>query len=295
MAHNYRLFQRKNGYFYHRVKVPADIRALYGKEIEQVSLGTCDLRAARKLLPGVMLAVDQRFIDFREQHKDRLDHIRFEGATVPPKLPPLRQQSAMDKRPKASVLGGECFAELKREKAWSEKTDTIRKTQLRLFIEICGDKPLADYTQADIRQFKRTLSALPPGAHSKKMFANLSKREIAGKAREQGLPGLSLESVRQNMTTVSILFGWARANHQATLVNIVQPMIPPPPNGLEKRNNRDAFSIEDLKHLFALPLFHGVKSVQEWNEAGFVSMKGTGRYWIPFLSLYAGIPYVRWT
>jgi integrase len=278
MAIQHRLFRRNNGYFYHRVKVPADIRAIYGKEIEQISLGTTDLRTARKLLPSVMVAIDQRFIDFRNRHLDQLVVADIVVPPVPLNLPTVRQQSTKDKQQIASILGAECFKELKREKAWSAKTEITRQTQLRLFIEICGDKPLDEYTQADIRSFKQTLYALPPGASSTKKFANLSKSEIARKAKDLGLPGLSIESIRQIMTTVSILFGWARANSQSTLVNLIHPMIPPPPSSIEKRNNRDGFTIKELNMLFSLPFFC------EGSKADM-----PGRYWIPLLSLFSGL------
>ena len=49
----HRLFKRENGYYYHRVRVPADIRERYGKAVEQVSLATTDFRTARKLLPSI--------------------------------------------------------------------------------------------------------------------------------------------------------------------------------------------------------------------------------------------------
>ncbi|WP_367889897.1 DUF6538 domain-containing protein [Neorhizobium galegae] len=72
MVNQYRLHRRKSGYFYHRTKVPADIRELYGKQIEQRSLHTRDFRDAIRRLPAVIVAVDEAFAQFRTDHRDDL-------------------------------------------------------------------------------------------------------------------------------------------------------------------------------------------------------------------------------
>lgn len=441
MVAQYRLHQRKNGYFYHRVKVPVDIRTSYGKEIEQVSLSTRDHREAVRRLPAVIVETDRRFSRFRDeyaaeigslkmdsitekapvpprvnikrvadlyakeveareveiradafkaatsdlrsfirnqdipsQHEDYILHLEQQGDPLPvlgfvhrlrlqnriasvkrsrsvgdfeayfaavdrhaPHTSPVERSSmikamidaelrtleawheepelvahpqsgprrlaheeptqhrssvsAIDAEPDLplmSVIARECYAEVGKEKNWSAKTEAARHTQIKQFLEICGDKPLNQYTQQDIRDLKVTLRSLPPQSHGKKQFKGMTKAQIADKARELGMVGLSTESVRQIMTSVSMVFGWARTERRTSLVNIVQPMIPLPSTGGSKRDKRHGFTPEELQKLFSAPVFSGVKSEADWLQPGDVRMHHTGRFWVPLLALYAG-------
>lgn len=441
MVAQYRLHQRKNGFFYHRVKVPVDIRTPYGKEIEQVSLGTRCPREAVRRLPAVIVEMDREFarcrdelatqmgamnmdgvtekvpvvprvdikrvaaiyakeveaqevelrtaafkaanVDLRafiktqdvpSQHDEYIAHLEQQGDPLPvlgfvhrlrlkqriaavkrsrsvgdfevyaaaadryapnislvdrsglikamidaelkaletwqeepeliphpkPRLHSVVPQEAVERvapvttidmvpdLPLMSVIARECYAEVGKEKNWSAKTEAARHTQIKQFLEICGDKPLNLYTQQDIRDLKVTLRSLPPQSHGKKQFKGMTKAQIADKARELGMEGLSTESVRQIMTSVSMVFGWARTERQTSLVNIVQPMIPLPSTGGSKRDKRHGFTSEELQKLFAAPVFSGVKSEADWFQAGSVSMHHTGRFWVPLLALHAG-------
>ncbi|OJF90738.1 hypothetical protein AX760_13620 [Pararhizobium antarcticum] len=443
MSNQYRLHLHPNGYYYHRAKVPADIRHLYGKEIEQRSLRTRDYWDAVRRLSAVIVEVNDAFARFRTEHAGELaafdraipccateqpvridvkrhaadfaksidaeEFVRrtaaFEHAAQNPRafldnlnlaaccqapihslddceqdtLSVLREEhrlhievriaavtsaraagdfrrwtAAVDERvpkidmtqraalvramieaelkalaawqdepelmrhpsplartdrrvaaavlvdaaehsprplsglPLMSVISEECFMTVGKEKNWSAKTDAARHNQIRQFLDICGDKSLSHYTQDDIRYLKATLFALPPQSHGKKEFKGLSKHQIAEKARERKIPGLSAESVRQVMTAANIVFGWARAEYDHTLLNIVQPMIPTPSSSGSKRGRREAFSVEELQRLFESPVFTGVESVGAWLKAGNVRMSDTGRFWVPLMALYSG-------
>lgn len=155
-------------------------------------------------------------------------------------------------------------------------------------IEICGDKPLNRYSQFDVRLLKTVLFALPPQSHGNRQFQGLSKIEIADLAKRKGLTGLSAESVRQIMTSMNIVFGWARAEYDLSLKNIVQPMIPPPSSTGSKRNKRHAFSVGELQKLLGTPVFSGVESEVAWLKPGLVTMQHSGRFWVPLLAMFAG-------
>ena len=220
MSNQYRLYLHPNGYFYHRVKVPADIRQLYGKQIEQNSLQTRDYRDAVRRLPAVIVAVDQAFARFRQQHAEAVGVLMSAGAAsaIPTMLrvvtkrviarcgEPVRTAhkepnnlivvsmasampvdanekpvSASVDLPLMSIISSECYTALANEKNWGAKTENARRTQIKQFIDICGDKPLNRYTQHDIRLLKTILFALPPQSHGKQEFQGLSKLQIAEK------------------------------------------------------------------------------------------------------------------
>ena len=417
MADQYRLYLHPNGYYYHRVKVPVDIRKFYGKQIEQRSLRTRVFRDAVRLLAAVVVEVDAMFARCRAEHAEaieagtsgpterhnRSDFGRYVAAyaecvfaeeyrrraaayqavsqgeccgdeitlalahrshvhsrllaiwqdwaignferwetvadTCAPNLGAARRatlvralfsaelktlegwKNSLEHSPNSeikstveasvapsgavgadanseakalelplmSVISQECFEAIGREKNWSAKTESARRLQIKQFMEICGDKPLNRYTQNDIRHLKTTLFALPPQAHAKKEFAGLTKTALAESARERGIPGLSAESVRQIMTAPNIVYGWARAEYDNTLANLVQPMIPSPSSVGCKRSKRQGFSSEELQKLFRTPVFMGVESEVAWFRPGSVRMHHTGRFWVPLLALFAGL------
>lgn len=327
MSSQYRLHLHSNGYYYHRVKVPADIRLLYGKQIVQISLRTRDFRDAVRRLPAVIVEVDRQFSQFRNDTADTfgalscLDHNLLPPVVARKNAPGIASFHLVEtirglvraemtlindgsdqflavsnsatptenrSLPMMSDIAIECFEAVARQKNWSAKTSASRRTQINQVIDICGDKPLNEYTQRDVRLLKTVLFALPPQSQGQKRFYGLSKVEIADAAKKLGLPGLSAESVRQIMTAMNIVFGWARAEYDNTLQNIVQPMIPSPSSGGNKKDKRDAFSIDELQQLFKCPVFSTVKSVKTWHEPGEVTMQHTGRFWVPLLALFAG-------
>lgn len=290
MAQNYRLYLHPNGTYYHRVKVPADIREMYGREIEQQSLRTRDFRNAVRLLPAVIVEVDRSFAMFREEHAAAL---RSSTLAAPQPINIGRRRHQIGKRgsdlPSMSVIGKECFEAIGALKRWSAKTRSARASQLKQFLEICGDKPLNKYTQEDIRLLKSTLFALPRGARNSKRDQSYSKLEIAAIAKRDGVAGLSAESVRQIMTAANIVFGWARVEYDLNLRNVVQPMIPKPSSTGDKRDKRHGFDAGELQKLFRSPVFAGVRSEAAWYEPGSLLMHATGRFWVPLLALYAGM------
>jgi integrase len=290
MAQNYRLYLHPNGTYYHRVKVPADIREMYGREIEQRSLRTRDFRNAVRLLPAVIVEVDRSFAMFREEHAAEL---RSSTLAAPQPIDIVRRRHQIGKRgsdlPSMSVIGKECFEVTGAVKRWSAKTRSARASQLKQFLEICGDKPLNKYTQEDIRLLKSTLFALPRGGRNAKRDQSHSKLEIAAIAKRDGVAGLSAESVRQIMTAANIIFGWARVEYDLNLRNVVQPMIPKPSSTGDKRDKRHGFGAGELQKLFRSPVFTGVRSEIAWYEPGSLLMHATGRFWVPLLALYAGM------
>lgn len=305
MTNQYRLYLHPNGYFYHRVKVPADIRKLYGKQIEQSSLQTRDYRDAVRRLPAVIVEVDRAFARFRIERSDELAMVNRGSSSGAAELPlridvrrvasavmpvyAVQQSGSMTvDLPMMSVISGACFKAVGREKNWSAKTEATRQIQIKQFIDICGDKPLNRYSQDNIRHLKAVLFALPPQAHVKKEFEGLSKLQIAEKAQRLKIPGLSAESVRQIMTAANIVFGWARAEYDHTLQNIVQPMIPSPSNGGRRKEKRHGFTTAELQKLFSSPVFTGVESVERWFKPGNIRMQHTGRFWVPLLALFSG-------
>src|SRR5690606_31153764 len=83
-----------------------------------------------------------------------------------------------DDLPLMSEAIRKCIKHNVKEKAWSPKTEFTRNSQLKLFVEVCGDKPVNSYTRGNFREFKELIQTLPPNSHKKKEFKGLSKREI---------------------------------------------------------------------------------------------------------------------
>ena len=56
-----------------------------------------------------------------------------------------------------------------------------------LFVEISGDKPVANYTKGDVREFKEILRALPANRTKKRETRGLNARAGAEKAQNSVL------------------------------------------------------------------------------------------------------------
>jgi integrase len=288
----YRLYRHPNGVYYHRVKVPVDIRAAYGKEIEQRSLRTRHLRDALRLLPAVIVEVDAAFERLRGSDDVVLpSHILQNAPEVrlDRRIPEADAAHPHQELPLLSLIAAECFASVALSKSWSPKTKSARVSHLKQIIEICGDKSLSRYTQDDIRHLKSTLFKSRSRFRSGDASVRSPKHSHAPGDNDNKAHGLSVESVRQVMTALNIVFGWARAEYDLRLINLVQPMIPRPSQGGDKRDKRHALNMNDLQKLFEMPVFTGVASRSAWLTAGSVTMNDTGRFWVPLLSLFSGL------
>ena len=162
---------------------------------------------------------------------------------------------------------------------WKPSIERQSRSTARLFIEICGDKPLAAYGPADAAEFKRTLLSLP---------ANYDKcTEWRDIRRQHGMCGLvdhckgnaSIDRVKpqtfnRHLAALSGIWPWAQINE------VVAKDSPSIFEGLhvnlkrtrsryhKARDERPMWDLAELAAVLNAPLFTGLRNRRSWKKAG---------------------------
>jgi hypothetical protein len=109
---------------------------------------------------------------------------------VPQPTPPATDRSGPSKpsRPIASSLV-DAFGEWGRKSSnWRAGAESQAKVSVSMFLEVCGDRPIGDYTRADGDEFRTTLRSLPavyrsPRGTRTSRFARLSRKQMRRRLR----------------------------------------------------------------------------------------------------------------
>ncbi len=89
-----------------------------------------------------------------------------------------------------------------------------------LFLEIMGDKPVADYSKGDVRQFKEVLPHLPPNRNKLRETRGLSARQPVTKAQRPGLEAMTTKTANKYLTILYNLFEYAVGNYDSVNRNV---------------------------------------------------------------------------
>ncbi|WP_319567487.1 site-specific integrase [Cohaesibacter marisflavi] len=213
---------------------------------------------------------------------------RAEGEVI--ETPPM---PAVDKEPFAQssvILLSDAVRDWAAEKAktsWVAKTEREHRVWMQHFIETVGDRPLDDYTKADARAFKAALMQIPPNWSKHKPLQGITKlTEAAEKANKIGLAAMSDRNVNKILGFVGSFWTWAEGQYDETPANLfkgVKLKI-----NKRARDDRDPFTMDELKAIFSAPVYTGCKSLREWNRPGDLVPRDAGIYWVPLISRFSG-------
>lgn len=161
----------------------------------------------------------------------------------------------------ASVLVEKYIEITSREREWPPKTELRKRSELREFLEICGDKPINAYRQEDGVKFKDVESALPL-YRQKALFKGLSLIDAAQKAAKLRNKGQVVEllsplTINDKIGSVSLFFEWAKTRtggvvNQRTCANRSNPA------------RGSSLMAEEVKSLLVLHQHQLARSA--WNE-----------------------------
>lgn len=201
-------------------------------------------------------------------------------------LSPLPAPAApVSTAPKLSTVRDQWIEEGK-AKDWSPKTGDNRVTLVDRFIALAGDRPIDTYAKADARHFKEVLSSLPASWWQVKALQKLTIEEASRKAKTDGLTPMSITNVNKHTNCLYSLMAWAAKHYDEIERNPFDGM------RVEKkasaRSERDSFTLDDLKRIFAAPIYRGCKSEAQWAKPGAVVLRNSPRYWVPLIALFSG-------
>ncbi|OUE44364.1 integrase [Billgrantia desiderata SP1] len=215
---------------------------------------------------------------------------RNEGEVVPTPqapahIPGRRSIQPQGTSPQLSSLVEAWVAE--KARGWREKTANSYRVSLGHFITVTGDKPLNHYTKEDGRAFKEVLLTLPSNWNKKRELKALPVDKAAERARELGMDPMSDKNVNKVMGYVSEFWNWAKGNYDECPAN--------PLHGLKLkirkrvREERDPFTLQELRTIFHAPIFTGCKSPRFWRHPGNIVLWDSGMFWVPLVSLFSGM------
>ena len=178
-----------------------------------------------------------------------------------------------------------------RAREWPMKTVLRKRSELREFVEIAGDKPVNAYRQADGVEFKDVQLALPVNRQKPPFRGPAVEERTEGDGAAQGRrPRRSSQADNHQGQTRngSLFFAWAKARDSSVVNPVAEQRVQLRRNkrGGKKRH---PWTIDELNRMFAAPIFTGCRSARNWKQPGNVVLRESAKYWVPLIALYSGM------
>ncbi|ARJ70095.1 hypothetical protein B0A89_11085 [Paracoccus contaminans] len=156
-----------------------------------------------------------------------------------------------------------------------------------LFVEITGVDDVRAVRQHHIAAFVDAMDRLPPtyrrsaAERDKPIAAIIAEAEATGAET-----GLSAATVNRNLIQLGKVFKGA----QSEGIRVDPSVNPSLLRRFEKKNakdDRDPFTPDDVKRIFAAPVWTGAKSAKRRRDPGEIVVKDW-LYWVPLIAAYTG-------
>lgn len=169
---------------------------------------------------------------------------------------------------------------------WSTKTYNDHVKTLENFRTVAGDKPLSQYGKADGRLFKGVLLKLPPNWTKQKPLQGLTIDTAADKAAKLGMEPMSRKNLNKIIGYAASFWNWASAHYDDCPSNPLARL--KVKLQVSAREERDPFTLDELRAIFRAPVFTGCKSLRHWRQPGTLVPRDSGMYWVPLVALFTG-------
>lgn len=171
------------------------------------------------------------------------------------------------------------------EDGWRGQTVAQANASYRMFMEVCGDRPVKTYERRDLAAFFDVLRALPALYSKDKRWRHLTLQEAVKASQSVDVARLTMKTVARHFSALGRLFDYLKRRGQYTGEN--------PAQGFEygkkgrAKRKRDMWEKEPLEKLFASPVWNGCLSATRRTTAGHMVIKDD-KYWLPLLGVYHG-------
>ena len=178
----------------------------------------------------------------------------------------------------------EKYAEFQRAKGNKEKTlGDYRLTMAWAFSVVDASKRIDQVTKDDVRAVRDLFGALPKNMDKNPATKYLTAAEAAKAGA--GLEKLAPKTQRKRLAAFTGLLRWAVSEgHTPMFVGDGIQIIAK----AKKVKERRPYSPDQLKQVFACPLYTGRKSISHYNIPGEVQRKDY-LFWVPLVALFAGM------
>jgi len=316
----------RNGKFYFRSRVPADVQAVIRKPEIKISLKTDDFDKASGIAAAMRAKVQALYDEVRLALKNP-SRVEFDGSD----LAKLAKQSGkspyiFEGRPdEVAALATnkleETLAELdtaNKRTAMATAGEDEAKTALVKMVaamqtptEKATSKLHADHVKPIMEIAKRYYAAKKftgrsltnmktvfnnlEAAIGNKQISKITKNDmITYRAYIQGLKGrrgrqdANYQTVQKKLTLIRTFFEWARKQQNLVAENPVTISADvAPETKKEDETDKRPFTVDELETLFHSPMFTGSKSKGRRYEKGNYRVKD-GKFWVPLVALYSG-------
>jgi hypothetical protein len=178
-----------------------------------------------------------------------------------PAAPPAESAPAASAKPLASELVESFFVRRETVDRATHQVMNQERGTLRRFLEACGDRPVDAYHRGDITGFLDTLRRLPKTYGKSPRDKDRGLAEIIAEADAEGAERLSDKTVKRHLSALSQFFQFAMDRGHLTVAvrsELVEGHRFREDRGA--RDQRDAWTPEELAKLFASPVWTGCLS-----------------------------------
>lgn len=165
------------------------------------------------------------------------------------------------------------------------KTAIQMRQVMGLFVEAIGKSNIEDVTQDDIAQFGDTLLLLPKNYRKSPRQREMTLEQIIAEA-DAKTAGLSKAVINRNMSFLGKFLEFSKGRG-LRLDNELSTSSQRVRRTGRARDARPSFTENDLKVLFAHPVWKGCKSKSRRHLPGRWQVRD-GLYWVPFIAAYSG-------
>lgn len=182
---------------------------------------------------------------------------------------------------------GETIAELHKrylaERGISNEWKLTNRAIIRLFADHVGhDMSVASITRQHVRNWKTALLRYP--SRGSLVNPSASFQEIIRHNEEANRPTLSPRTVNKYLSALSSFMDWLERNEFIA----TNPTVGTSLAKDREAGGRDPFSVDDLRILFASPLYTGARDAErQLHLSGSIRIRDH-RFWLPLLGLWTG-------
>ncbi|HXE96069.1 MAG TPA: site-specific integrase [Dongiaceae bacterium] len=281
------LYKRNNTYYF-RLRIPHDLKHVIPITEIKKSLKCNTIHSAKSLGRVLASKAEEVFILLRsqvlspEQQIDvagRLAEIGVNssswvnraGKAVTVDNAAVKVVASKQQVRKLSNVIGEYIQDKKCR--WSSKTLVEYESIFQVILKAADDKDIRDYSRSDLIAFRDTILKLPPNFTKKAEYKNKTIQQVLAMPYTECISDKTANGYIINLAAVfkwSLQQGYIEANYAEGLSM--------PENKSRVDQEREAYSIEDLKRLCRTEGFRGETRHQE-----------PEKYWIPLIALYGGL------
>jgi site-specific recombinase XerD len=158
---------------------------------------------------------------------------------------------------------------------------------LRFFAECAGDKPVTTYSRGDVSAYLDRARLLPASYGRSPADRNRPMAELIARAERTGEPRLSEKTVKRHLSTLSAFFKFCRDRGHLTKAQCDELVSGHRFGAMRApRRQRDAWTSDELKALFASPVWTGCNPKAHTRPGPKIIRNA--KFWLPLLALFHG-------